>query len=67
MFRFLNETDEDLFLNLFSYSLLKLNADLELDSETNKLMNIDIQHLNWFIEFMSFLKVSNNNQKVRFT
>ena len=50
--KFLSDSDEDFILKIFSYCMIKLSSDLAEDRRSS----LEIQHLNWFIEFISFLK-----------
>ncbi len=56
--RFLSHIDEDLILNMFCYCMLKLSSNLAEDKRSS----LEILHLNWFIEFISFLKKSAKQQ-----
>ena len=67
--RFLSEADEDRFLNMFSFSIIKLNSDAAAEQDANKFMALKTQHLNWLIEFMNFLKkyfLKKENQVIYF-
>jgi hypothetical protein len=61
----MSDNDQDIFLNMFSYSIIKSFYTAAQDTETNKRSNIEIQYLNWFIEFMNLLKTTANNLKTR--